>query len=153
MVVLSWTDLRHRRLPNALIGLVISLYLLEAAMQHAPWADVAKHMLAGVIAFVVAAVMFRTGWMGGGDVKLAGAVFLWAGPTASWTVFCIVSFAGLILALVMLVLPRVTSIAHRSKCGGLQAFELARGVPYGVALCCGGVWAVIAPVAHLFLLS
>jgi prepilin peptidase CpaA len=150
MVVLSWTDLRQRRLPNALVCLVIGLYSLDAAVQHAPWTDVAKHILVGVVAFAAAAMMFRAGWMGGGDVKLAGAVFLWAGPGASWIVFCIVSFAGLILALVMLALPRVTSIARRSKRGSLQAFELARGVPYGVALCCGGFWAVIAPVAHLF---
>jgi len=150
MVVLSWTDLRHRRLPNALVGLVVGLYFVGAAVQHVLWADVAKHMLVGVVAFVAAAVMLRAGWMGGGDVKLAGAVFLWAGPAASWSVFCIVSCAGLILALVMLALPWVTNIARRSKCGGLQAFELARGVPYGVALCCGGIWAVIAPVAHLF---
>ena len=150
MILLSWTDLRHRRLPNALICLVVGLYLIGAAAQHTPWANVAGHMLVGAIAFVLAAVMLRVGWIGGGDVKLAGAVFLWAGPSGGWTVFCIVSFAGLLLALLMLVLPRITHIASRSTCGGLKVFELARGVPYGVALCCGGAWAVFGPVTHFY---
>jgi len=150
MVALSWTDLRHRRLPNALICLVVGFYLVDAAVQHASWVDIARHTLVGGVAFVAAAGMFRAGWMGGGDVKLAGAVFLWAGPTAGWTVFCIVSFAGFIIALVMLALARLTCIARQSKCGDSHAFDLARGVPYGVALCCGGIWAVIAPVSHLF---
>lgn len=147
--VLAWWDLRDRRLPNCYIGLCIGLYFLGACAQHALFKGVALHMLTAILGFIVATAMFRFGWIGGGDVKLVGAVFLWAGPASSWIVVCIVSFAGFFLALLMLLLARVTSVTQRSKWSVLHVFEVARGVPYGVALACGGVWAVLQPITHI----
>ena len=90
------------------------------------------------------------GWMGGGDVKLAGAVFLWAGPQAGLVVFSVVSVAGLPIALLMIALDRFASAAVQARHRWLDAFAIKRGVPYGVALACGGAWAVWMPIPAPF---
>ena len=146
LVVLAWLDLRDRRLPAHWVGLVAGFYLMQALLLQAPAATIGAHVLTGCAAFAITAVMFRLGWMGGGDVKLAGAVFLWAGPQAGVAVLCVVSLAGLPLALLMVALERFASPTHQVKHRWLAAFAVARGVPYGVALACGGAWAVWMPL-------
>lgn len=147
LIVLTWLDMRDRRLPLPWVGLVAACYFIQAVFQHVPWADVGAHLLLACLAILGAAMLFRFGWMGGGDVKLAGAVFLWAGWHAGLTVFCVVALAGAALALAMLALDRLASQAQRTRYRVLQAFDVRRGVPYGIALACGGTWAVWAPLS------
>jgi prepilin peptidase CpaA len=97
-------------------------------------------------AFVSSALLFRFGWIAGGDVKLAAAVFLWAGPSLAAPVFVIVSVCGLVLGLAIIAadpLYRRIRALHWLSC-----LSRARGVPYGVALALGGGAAVWAPLAH-----
>ena len=147
LTLLIWLDLRDRRLPNYLVGLIVCLYFVQAALHRTSLANIGSHLLICGLAFSVAATMFRFGWMGGGDVKLAGAVFLWAGLHLGWTVYCVVSLTGLALALLMLVLDRLTNATQQAKYSVLHALAIGRGVPYGVALACGGAWAVWVPNA------
>jgi prepilin peptidase CpaA len=147
LLVLVWLDLRDRRLPAHWVGLVAGFYLVQALLLHMAPATIGWHILVGGLAFIVSAWMFHLGWMGGGDVKLAGAVFLWAGPQAALPVFCVVSLAGLPLVLLMLLIERGASAALQLRHRWLGAFAVARGVPYGVALACGGAWAIWAPAA------
>lgn len=140
--VLIWLDLRDRRLPAHWVGLVAGLYFALAAVQRTPLPQIATHVLIAGLACAMTAAMFSFGWMGGGDVKLSGAVFLWAGPHATWAVLCVISLAGLPLALLMLALRRLPHASPRQTSPVLQCFEVERGVPYGVALACGGIWAI-----------
>ena len=145
LALLIWRDLRDRRLPNYLVGIVVCLYFVQAALHRTSLANIGSHLLICSLAFSLAAAMFRFGWMGGGDVKLAAAVFLWAGLHLGWTVYCVVSLTGLALAVLMLALDRLANTAQRAKYGVLHALAVGRGVPYGVALACGGAWAVWVP--------
>ncbi|MFX1671689.1 prepilin peptidase [Paraburkholderia sp. A2WS-5] len=142
LVMLAGCDLRIRRLPNTAVAAFAALYFVSAAVTGFGRAACEIHVAAGVAALVVAAVMFRLGWLGGGDVKLAAAVFLWAGPQ-SWPVLVVVSTCGLFVALVMLAvagMQRIPALAGVSVRLGWIA--PARGVPYGVALALGGLVAV-----------
>ena len=150
LVMLVWFDLRDRRLPNLGVGLIAGFYLVHALLLRTPPATVGAHLLTGCLAFAIAAAMCYFGWMGGGDVKLAGAVFLWAGPQAGLAVFSIVSVAGLPIALLMIALDRFASASVQSRHRWLDAFAVNRGVPYGVALACGGAWAVWMPIPAPF---
>ncbi|WP_233804522.1 A24 family peptidase [Paraburkholderia sp. HP33-1] len=141
-------DIRSRRLPTRAVLLVACLYGIDAAVAGVNIASLAAHLGAAAIAFALFALLFRCGWMGGGDVKLAAAVFLWAGPAYAWPVFFIVSCAGLVLGLTALIMGLFRRrVTHSS----LAFTQLAspRGVPYGVPLALGGIAAVWLPVLNL----
>ena len=148
-MLLAVFDLRFRRLPNAAVATFAALYFVHAAVTEVAPALWGVHVAYGAASFVVGALLFRFGWVGGGDVKLAGAVFLWAG-TLSWPVLVIASFAGLVISLVMLAvasLQRIPALAGAHR--WFHWLALARGVPYGVALAFGGCVAVLLqPAGH-----
>ncbi|MBC8746966.1 prepilin peptidase CpaA [Paraburkholderia sp. WC7.3g] len=143
LIMLASSDLRMRRLPNAAVAAFAALYFVNAAMAGFGPASWDIHVAAGAASLAVAALMFRLGWLGGGDAKLAAAVFLWAGPE-SWPVLVVVSLCGLLVALAVLAvagMQRIPSLAGVSVRLGWIA--PARGVPYGVALALGGIVAVL----------
>jgi prepilin peptidase CpaA len=142
---LAVSDIRFRRLPTRAVLLVASLYWVDAALGRASVASFAAHVAAAAAAFALFAVLFRCGWMGGGDVKLAAAVFLWAGPALAWPVFFIVSSCGLVVGLAALGVGLCRGRSSRGQHASAP-FAGTRGVPYGVPLALGGVAAVWLPV-------
>jgi prepilin peptidase CpaA len=142
---LAMFDIYFRRLPNRSVLLVAFLYLVDAALGRPGAASVAAHLGMAAGAFALFALLFRFGWMAGGDVKLAAAVFLWAGPAFALPVLFIVSLCGLVLGLMAL---GIALSRRRSRCLHLASLQSVQmdGVPYGVPLAIGGVAAVWLPV-------
>jgi prepilin peptidase CpaA len=146
------SDLWRRRIPNAISGFL----LVTAVVIHATEGGWAVLQGLSAAALVVAAlyIPWAAGGIGGGDVKLAAATAAWIpfvrlpwfglSAAAAGGVVALVNFAlarpearaeiRTNLALVVLrgELPSVPS--HRSK---------HRGVPYGVAIACGAVLALL----------
>ena len=84
LVVAAVVDLRTFTISNRLnltVAALAPLYWLSIPL--APWPDVAIHLAAGAGVFVLLAVAFYAGMMGGGDVKLAAALALWFSPQSS----------------------------------------------------------------------
>ncbi len=146
LVTLAVFDLRRRRLPNAIVAAFAVLYFAQAWIGGAHRIGLETHVAAGVAAFALAALLFRFGWLGGGDAKLFGAVFLWSGPAFAMTVFFIVSLVGLVLGLTQMALARMQRNGAAAAHGWLAP---SRGVPYGVALALGGMAAVWLPLVHV----
>jgi prepilin peptidase CpaA len=71
---------------------------------------------------------FFLGMMGGGDVKLAAALALWFSPATTLRFLVLMSLAGGVLTLVVMVLHKV-----RRREGPPE-------VPYGVAIAFGGIF-------------
>lgn len=143
LTMLALFDLHTRRLPNAAVAGFAALYFVDAALTKCTVASLAAHAVAGTLSLTLAGLIFRFGWLGGGDVKLAAAVFLWAGPE-SWTVFVIVSLCGLFVALTVLTAAAMTRIpVLAAVVRRLDWIAPSRGVPYGVALALGGIIAVL----------
>lgn len=141
---LAWSDLLHRRLPNRLVLILCLLFPLSTlAMGWSP-AQMFPHLFVAVVTLLFCAVLVAMGGFGGGDAKLAAVVMLWAGPAAAGTTLLLITQAGLLLALAGLVaqrrLPSLTpgSRLHRS----LSCLAPTPGVPYGIALSFGGLYAV-----------
>ncbi len=149
LLMLAVYDLRARRLPNLAVAGFAALYFMEAALAGTGLHSLAMHAAAGGFALILAAVLFRFGWLGGGDVKLAAAIFLWAGPSHAMTVFFVVSVCGLAAGIAVLLAGAMLN-RRASAAGRLAWLAPARGVPYGVALAPGGAAAVWLPgdVAH-----
>lgn len=133
----AWSDLRTFTIPNSICAAIAAAYPLAllALPPHAWFMGLAT----GAVVLMAGAVLFAQEWVGGGDVKLASAVALWAGPTlfANWVM--VTSIAGALLALAILVtpLPRVLASCRVAETGFNQP------MPFGVALAAGGLWVVV----------
>lgn len=133
--VMVW-DLRWRLIPDWTGGGLALLYLAPA-LWSGQWPLLAGHVAVAVAAFLTAAVLFRLGWMGGGDVKLIGALALWAGPAGIVEFMVLTSLAGGVVSLACLAWAGWARLRHRAPAGPVQ-------VPYGVAIALGAVPALVA---------
>jgi prepilin peptidase CpaA len=149
--ILAFSDLRSRRLPNVWIAAFAILYLLEAALNGSTLRAFSAHAALGAFSLTLAAMLFQLRWLGGGDVKMGAAVFLWCGPTYSVPLLLIISVSGALLGLSMFVLGWVLRHPICSRLAPRTTWvSSARGVPYGVALALGGAIAVVLqPEARL----
>jgi len=74
--------------------------------------------------------LFALGAMGGGDVKMIGAVMLWIPLYLYFPMLTIMAIGGGILSAVMLIQSKI------------RPSDKAIEVPYGLAIAAGGLWAV-----------
>ena len=94
------------------------------------WPEVVAQIAIAAGVFAVFAIAFRIGAMGGGDVKMVAALALWLPPLAVLKLLVIMSLAGGVLTVAMLVRHRL------AKAGGQLE------IPYGVAIAFGGFWLI-----------
>lgn len=139
-IVLAFHDFRHRRLPNAWVLALALAYLPSAIwLGLMDWQALAWHLMVGGMAFGLMFILYAFGVMGGGDVKLGAAVYLWAGPGLAFPLTVIVAWTGGVLAILGWLADRT---CLQGLGGGLgacvrHAISAKRGVPYGAALAVG----------------
>jgi prepilin peptidase CpaA len=128
LIAAAAIDVRTYTISNRLnlaVALLAPLYWWSIGLPLWPEAALQVAIAAGVFALLAAA--FFVGMMGGGDVKLAAALALWFPPGSTLRFLVIMSIAGGVLTLVMLVLHRVRRRPGRPE------------IPYGVAIAIGGL--------------
>ena len=138
LVVAAVIDVRTFTISNRLNATVALLAPLYWWSEHLPlWPDIALQIGIAVAVFAVLAVTFYFGMMGGGDVKLAAALALWFSPASTLKFLVIMSLAGGLLTVIVL-------IAHRMKPGRIKNSDGETGgkaeIPYGVAIAIGALW-------------
>lgn len=87
----------------------------------------------GVGIFLLGAVLFHFGQMGGGDVKFLTVLGIWAGPAQVVPFLIQVAFAGGLLTMAWVVNGRFVAPAL----GRFVETDSKRTVPYGVAIAAG----------------
>ena len=131
LIVAAVVDLRSRTIPN---GLNLAIALLAIPFWWATglpaWPDVALQIGVAALVFGLFAIAFALGAMGGGDVKLLGALALWLPWQAVLVLLVIMSLAGGVLTLVMVVRQRLARREGRPE------------IPYGVAIAFAGLWLI-----------
>jgi prepilin peptidase CpaA len=128
LVVAAVIDVRTFTISNRLNAAVAAgapLYWLSIALN--PWPGMAIQLAAGAIVFVLLAIAFFAGMMGGGDVKLAAALALWFSPAGTIKFLVLMSVAGGVLTLGIL------GWHHAQKREGRPE------IPYGVAIAFGAL--------------
>ena len=123
-------DLRTRTIPdwvNIAIAVMAPLYWWSAGVPFYP--DAVERICGAFLVFVAFFAMFSLGGMGGGDVKMGGAIGLWFAPLVTLKFFVITSLAG-----------GIVSIAAWYFHHKIRRFEGKTEVPYGVAIAFGGLW-------------
>src|SRR5688572_20911433 len=116
-------DLRTRTIPNALNAAIALLAIpFWWAMGMNVWPDMAIQLGIGLGLFALFAAAFAIRAMGGGDVKLIGALGLWLPLDAVLPLLIVMSLAGGVLTVMMLVRHKVAKHQHQLE------------IPYGVAI-------------------
>ena len=138
LVVAAVIDVRTFTISNRLNAAVAGLAPLYWWSEHLPfWPDIGLQIAIAAAVFAVLAITFVIGMMGGGDVKLAAALALWFSPASTVKFLVIMSLAGGLLTVIVLV-------AHRMKPGQIKNSDGETGgkpeIPYGVAIAIGALW-------------
>ncbi len=149
MAAAAIEDFRRQIIPNLLPVLLCIFWPLQLYAMSAGVYDIVAALGCGLAAFLVGAVLFARGYLGGGDVKLLAAVILWAGPAQTLQLLMLTAVLGGVLASVLL-LPfgRDALIAVRRlfRHAYLPAESgLAMPVPYGVAIAGAALIVVVTP--------
>lgn len=131
MVAAAISDLRSRTISNELNAAMALLAIpFWIAGGLSPWPDVPIQFGAAFAVFLVFAGLFAIGAMGGGDVKMIGAVMLWIPLPLFMPMLMVMAVGGGILSAVMLI--------HMK----LHPSDKPVEVPYGVAIAAAGLWAL-----------
>jgi prepilin peptidase CpaA len=128
LVVAAVIDVRTFTISNRLnltVALLAPVYWLSLGLS--PWPGVAIQLAAGATVFILFAGAFYAGMMGGGDVKLAAALALWFPPQATLQFIVIMSLAGGVLTVALVIWHRAKKLEGRPQ------------IPYGVAIAFGGL--------------
>lgn len=142
------TDLRTRRIPNALV-LIIGVVGLVMALIAAPSLHTLARFAGGVLAgFAIWIPFWLLGWLGAGDVKLFAAAGGWLGAGLALKAAVLAAITGGVLSLGWLAWARGVGDATRSVAlatmhprmasgPGLAPADRKRQLPYGIAMAIG----------------
>jgi prepilin peptidase CpaA len=151
LVIACVTDVRWRRIPNALV-LVLALGGFAFSVGVDPWWPGLLRAASGlVVGFAIWILFHVAGGMGAGDVKLFSAASAWLGAGGAWRAALVAAMLGGVLSLAVLIWQRRTREGVERVAMSLSVFSLAplgkiapderkkAYLPYGVALACGAL--------------
>jgi prepilin peptidase CpaA len=140
-------DLRTREIANRKSALL--LLLAPAwwwANGAAPWPDAAIQLAVGAGVFALFLLAFQLGMMGGGDVKLIGALAFWLPPAPLLAMLTMMALAGGAVTLAMLAARGLRRLSVAGGAGDTAPIE----VPYGVAIAIAGMISLSEPILNQF---
>lgn len=148
MAVAAFEDFRRLIIPNLLPILLCAVWPLYLAAAPSLYGALTAIGCALAV-FVVGAVLFARGYIGGGDVKLLSAATLWAGPGGTPALLMLTGVLGGALALFLLMPFGNQILAVARGMLGQPSVSTERGfataVPYGVAIAGASLIVVLSP--------
>jgi len=156
IALVAVVDLRYRRIPNALVGAIAVVGGAHSVFVGGPRGALASFLGLGT-GISLLALPFAWRMLGGGDVKLLGAIGVWLGVAGVLRVAWLGAVAGGVLAVVYLLRLKSAQRAHVmrnlpaiARHGGPllaapEHLDAAHGIPYGVALSAAAVWVLLFP--------
>jgi prepilin peptidase CpaA len=131
MTVAAVCDWRSRTIPNGLnagIALLAIPFWWVSGLDL--WPDIALQVGIAAAVFALFIAAYALGAMGGGDVKMIGAVALWLPPMAVLQLLVIMSIAGGVLTLAMVIPHWIRKTTDQPE------------IPYGIAIAFAGLWLI-----------
>ncbi|WP_088181998.1 A24 family peptidase [Sphingobium sp. Z007] len=129
LIAAAITDLRSRIISNRLnlaVATLAPLWWLACGLDL--WPGVAVQLLVAAIVFALFAALFAFGMMGGGDVKLLGALALWFPWQAVLSMIVLMAILGGLVTVVTVIHHRMTKRLGQPE------------IPYGVAISIAALW-------------
>jgi len=142
MAAAAVEDIRRLVIPNAVVAGLCVLWPLHLAA--APSFTIAGSLgAAGCAAavFLVGALLFSRGLIGGGDVKLLAAATLWAGPASTLALLVVTGVLGGLLTLVLLFSARLRAAISWARAAAVSSLP----VTYGAAIAAAAVIVTLPP--------
>jgi prepilin peptidase CpaA len=131
LVAAAISDLKWRIIDNDLNFAIAALAVAYwAATGLSPWPDLVWQVGIALIVFMFFAGLNFVGGMGGGDVKMAGAMALWIPVSLILPTLTVMALAGGVISAAMVVHKYIGKKTAQPE------------VPYGVAIAIGGLWAL-----------
>lgn len=142
MAAAAVEDFRRLVIPNAVVaGLCLLWPLHVAAAPSFTMAGALGSAGCAAAVFLVGAVLFWRGLIGGGDVKLLAAAALWAGPTSTPALLVVTGVIGGLLSLSLLASARLRAVISRARAAAIGSVP----VPYGAAIAAAAVIVTLPP--------
>lgn len=137
------SDLTTMTIPNRLtMGLVVA-FVPVALLTHLSLTGWGIHLGLGIAGLVLGMVFFALRFMGGGDAKLLAAASLWLGFEGFIALFIYTALFGGALTLGIMALRQFFAIHGPKMPPWLgRHFEPKGDIPYGIAICAGGIAAI-----------
>ena len=141
-------DVAARTVPNT-IPIILALL---GALARIIEGDLASGAMAALAVFAIALLCWTRGWVGGGDVKLLGAIALAVPPASVPMLVFVMGMTGGLLALFYLSARRVMPAPAASRPQSLIAralraerWRIRRGgpLPYACAIAAGGLFVLL----------
>ena len=146
-VVAAASDVRFRRVPNALTGaLAVAGVAVAGATRGLPAAGIAVAILAVLLA--AGTYAFARGWFGGGDVKLLAAGCCGLTPALAVDFLLYTALCGGLLSLYSLAASQRMATALITR----QLPQTGERLPYAVAAAGGALFLWVALLCPAFLL-
>jgi prepilin peptidase CpaA len=135
MAFAASSDLLTMTIANRVSLILIAGFAVLALLCGISGADLLSHVGAAALVLVIAFVCFASGWIGGGDAKLAAATALWLGFGHLFDYLIYASLLGGVLTILIvqfraLPLPRLLAGQDWAE----RLHQEGGGVPYGIAL-------------------
>jgi prepilin peptidase CpaA len=141
-------DVVARTVPNSIPLILAMLGVLARAMEG----NLVDGLVAAIAVFAVALFCWTRGWVGGGDVKLLGAIALAVPPASVPALIFVMGLTGGLLSLFYLSVRHImtappTRRPHSLIARALRAerWRIRRGgpLPYACAIAAGGLFVLI----------
>jgi prepilin peptidase CpaA len=147
LLLAAWQDWRTMQIADGISLGIIAIFVVWAAVGFVSGTfsllDLALALACAAGMFGVGTLAFAAGAMGGGDVKLAAVVALFAGPTLILDFIVVTAVAGGLLGLAILAGVPIGPVAPAGDGCTVRA-RLRRDLPYGPAIAAGGLWVALA---------
>jgi prepilin peptidase CpaA len=142
----AWQDWRTMQIADGISLGIIAVFAIWAMAGFAAGTfslrDVGLALACAVGLFGLGALAFAAGAMGGGDVKLAAAASLFAGPGLILDFVTVTAVIGGLLGVAILAGARIGPVASTGGC--TVRARLRGNLPYGPAIAVGGLWVALA---------
>jgi Flp pilus assembly protein, protease CpaA len=131
LIAASVTDLRSRIISNRLNLAIAALAPLWWMASGLPvWPGMVLQVGVALAVFALFATLFAMGCMGGGDVKLLGALALWFPWAAMLSMLMVMALIGGVVTIVTVVHHRMTRTLGQPQ------------IPYGIAISVAALWLI-----------
>lgn len=137
------TDIQSMTISNRLNAVLAGAFVPVALLVGLGWEQWGIHLGLGLAGLVLGMILFAFRLMGGGDAKLIAAASLWLGLDGFLALLIYTALAGGVLTLTLMGARKL--YGHYA---GLLPASLGRhlvpngDIPYGVAICAGGLLAI-----------
>ena len=133
LLLVAYCDLRYMRIPNSISIIAIGSFAVLAVFF--PVDDLSMRLLVAAIAFGIGFLGFCFRILGGGDVKILAALFLFI-PVSGLTVFMYLFSAALVLGVVLILVLRTHPI---NAVESWKAVSHSTKFPMGISIAAAGI--------------